>query len=279
MICRRYKDLKGLIYGGPLCFNLPASVSKPLNYRALLLHSDHRSNVPVTNKTSQNSIDSNHLHPISPSFNTHTLTNTDPLPTNPTTLEGRLNHHASQLQKLATRIETVNEWLALDIIVLRRLEKEIDEERPDTPTTATPQEKGVQNLHPGSELRIAVPTMPVLGNDAGTPRPPLLKVNTKRASSYTLPSSHEKTVQTLIAAATTPSVNETNNSLFEIRTRISSMQRWRRELERAVVWQREECWRVEKALGRRREPDENVQGRKHGEEGAERRGRYVVRND
>lgn len=49
------------------------------------------------------------------------LPNTDPLPTDPGLLEGLLNHHASQLKKLADRTESVNEWIEMDGIVLARL--------------------------------------------------------------------------------------------------------------------------------------------------------------
>lgn len=49
------------------------------------------------------------------------LPNTDPLPTDPGAREGLLNHHASQLKKLADRVESVNEWIEMDGIVLERL--------------------------------------------------------------------------------------------------------------------------------------------------------------
>ena len=46
---------------------------------------------------------------------------------------------------------------------------------------------------------------------------------------------------------------ETHNGIAEIRERIAGMRRWRKEVERAVVWQREEGWRVEERMGRKRE--------------------------
>lgn len=49
------------------------------------------------------------------------IPNTDPLPTDLGALEGLLNHHASQLKKLADRVESVNEWIEMDGIVLARL--------------------------------------------------------------------------------------------------------------------------------------------------------------
>ncbi|KAI4177625.1 MAG: hypothetical protein LQ346_007622, partial [Caloplaca aetnensis] len=59
------------------------------------------------------------------------LPNEDPLPPSFAALEGHLNHHASQLQQLAERVERINEWIDLDTIVLARLvrdeEKRVDE--------------------------------------------------------------------------------------------------------------------------------------------------------
>lgn len=45
---------------------------------------------------------------------------------------------------------------------------------------------------------------------------------------------------------------ETHNGIAELRERILGMRRWRKEVERAVVWQREEGWRVEGVMGRGR---------------------------
>lgn len=38
----------------------------------------------------------------------------------------------------------------------------------------------------------------------------------------------------------------------EARERIRGMRRWRKEVERSVVWQREEFWRVEKGMGKKK---------------------------
>ena len=48
---------------------------------------------------------------------------------------------------------------------------------------------------------------------------------------------------------------ETHNGIREIRERIAGMRRWRKEVERAVVWQREEGWRVEGKMGRGRKKE------------------------
>lgn len=39
----------------------------------------------------------------------------------------------------------------------------------------------------------------------------------------------------------------------ELHERIKGMKAWRKELERSVVWQREECWRVQGAMGKQRD--------------------------
>ena len=49
------------------------------------------------------------------------LPHTNPLPTDRGALEGLLNHHASQLQKLADQVESVNEWIEMNGIVLEKL--------------------------------------------------------------------------------------------------------------------------------------------------------------
>lgn len=39
----------------------------------------------------------------------------------------------------------------------------------------------------------------------------------------------------------------------DMRERIKGMKKWRKELERSVFWHREELWRVERAMGRKKE--------------------------
>lgn len=47
-------------------------------------------------------------------------------------------------------------------------------------------------------------------------------------------------------------VEVTTCRVREATERIKGMRRWRKELEWSVYWQREEYWRVEKAMGRKR---------------------------
>ena len=62
-----------------------------------------------------------------------------------------------------------------------------------------------------------------------------------------------------------------SNAVVEVRERVKGMKKWRKELERAVVWQREEHWRVEKAMGRMGsgKPRFTVVNKGDGEEGME----------
>ncbi|KAL9001724.1 MAG: hypothetical protein Q9188_005303 [Gyalolechia gomerana] len=82
--------------------------------------SPHGAPSPTSIKTSN----STNSHQPSPRF---ALPNDDPLPSSFAALEGHLNHHASQLQQLADRVESINEWIELDNIVLARLIR--DEEK------------------------------------------------------------------------------------------------------------------------------------------------------
>jgi len=71
-----------------------------------------------------------------------------------------------------------------------------------------------------------------------------------------------------------------NCNIRDIRERIKSMKRWRKELERSVYWQREEYWRIKKVMGKERDSDD--WGRIPGEDGwgvggkTWEKGRYVV---
>jgi len=122
-------------------------------------------------------------------------------------LEGRLNHHTSQLQQLADRVERINEWIEMDEIVLRRLAKDAE--------LAAEEEK----KHEGE--RVTVET-----KASGVPQ-----------LAFTAPGGGKEEAPD-------------SNAVVEVRERVKGMKKWRKELERAVVWQREEHWRVEKAMGR-----------------------------
>ena len=65
-------------------------------------------------------------------------------------------------------------------------------------------------------------------------------------------------------AALTPQ-NESNDKgkpkmstvLTELDERIRTVQRWKRDLERSIVWRREECWAIRDLLGMAREDEED----------------------
>ena len=56
-----------------------------------------------------------------------------------------------------------------------------------------------------------------------------------------------------------------NCRITELKARIKNMKIWRRELERSVVWQREERWRLQEKMGIDRNDGGN--GRVQGEQG------------
>lgn len=150
-------------------------------------------------------------------------------------LEGRLNHHTSQLQQLADRVERINEWIEMDEIVLRRLAKDAE--------VAAEEEK----KHKGERVTVAT-------GASGVPQ-----------LAFTAPGGRKEEVPA-------------SEAVVEVRERVKGMKRWRKELERAVVWQREEHWRVEKTMGRTgsRKPRFVVVNQGEGDEGAEGGEKTVV---
>lgn len=149
------------------------------------------------------------------------IPNTDQLPTSLAALEGLLNHYISQLQKLADRVEAVNEWIDLDKIVLARIAADdaagLEKAAVEDGAASGPEGESVgknQNL-------------------LSSPRTSTVPWKNNRYSS-------DGNGEAMICR------------VREATERIRGMKRWRKELERSVYWQREEYWRVEKAMGRRR---------------------------
>ncbi|KAI4158455.1 MAG: hypothetical protein LQ342_007410 [Letrouitia transgressa] len=72
----------------------------------------------------------------------------------------------------------------------------------------------------------------------------------------------------LSSAATSPAkpVPETT-AMRELRERIAGMRKWRKEVERSVVWMREERWRVERAMGRKEEKEGVLEEEEEGVDG------------
>ncbi|MCJ1462057.1 hypothetical protein MMC07_000657 [Pseudocyphellaria aurata] len=140
-----------------------------------------------------------------------TMPHTDELPTSITALEGMLNHHASQLQQLADRVEAVNEWIDLDEIVVARMSAEKDK-------------SGGRQRKDGREK---------VSRMEG-------KIKGQKVVSFS--GKHEKSEEN------GPGIS---CGVLEARKRILAMRQWRKELEHSVCWQREEYWRIEHAMGRK----------------------------
>ncbi|KAL8830499.1 MAG: hypothetical protein Q9191_001403, partial [Dirinaria sp. TL-2023a] len=173
--------------------------------------------------------------------------NDDPLPTDIVGLEGRLNHHTSQLQHLADRVERINEWIDMDSIVLQRLIRDsevVAEAQADLQEVT----QGLQNT--------TISNAGTSNNNNGT------KTNTTTNNSthigiphlsipFTTIGGSSKTAPTDPGKKPTPTQPApTTQAILEARDRISTMRRWKKDLERTVIWQREEYRRVERAMGR-----------------------------
>ncbi|KAI4220754.1 MAG: hypothetical protein L6R36_007387 [Xanthoria steineri] len=187
-----------------------------------------------TSRTSTSSLHPSPRSPLSPSPSlSQTIPlppNTDPLPTTHPALEGHLNHHASQLQILADRAEMINEWIDMDGIVLARLKREVER-------AAVAVESGLE-----SDCTEGKGEEGIKGKEGG-------KVGQEDKGER----EREKKKKMVDA----------HNGIAEIWERIAGMRRWRKEVERAVVWQREEGWRVEEKMGRGR-GREKEKGREDG---------------
>ena len=154
----------------------------------------------------------------------------------------------------------------MDGIVLARLVSDMrkDSEREDAenmdilgdlPTT-TKAKSGQENIIPwrvndsGNYRGVSgesgrVPLVQVEGRSSEGPRTPLTHV--------------EGRVSSLERGVTTKEAAETNVGIREIRERIKTMKKWRMEMERTVVWQRDEYFRIKKVMGQKR--DDGGEGR------------------
>ncbi|KAL8939661.1 MAG: hypothetical protein Q9216_003237 [Gyalolechia sp. 2 TL-2023] len=181
------------------------------------------------------------------------LPNDDPLPSSFAALEGHLNHHASQLQQLADRVESINEWIELDNIVLARLirdeEKKIEDliaaER-NSPGATTPD--GKKGVH------FATAPVPPVASGTAPLVPPSEKMGKRSASMGDVPRSPSLGNPKTDTERKEEAV-EAHWGIREAKERIRGMKRWRKEVEKAVFWQREEYWRVESRMGREKRKD------------------------
>ncbi|KAL8750282.1 MAG: hypothetical protein Q9184_006478, partial [Pyrenodesmia sp. 2 TL-2023] len=212
---------------------------------------------------------------------TSRLPNDDPLPTSFAALEGHLNHHASQLQQLADRVETINEWIDLDNIVLSRLirdeHKRVDELLAAERSASKPSTPSVDH-NPGGVVHFALgPISPTSGLPLMPQSPPpttttagtekglgLMKVQmAKRSASMgDVPRSSPPPTPSLPQKIKTDAQRKeeavaAHGGIREAQERIRSLKKTRKEIEKAVVWQREEFWRVEACMGKKKEGGKN----------------------
>lgn len=205
-----------------------------------------------------------------------------------------LNARASQLQKLADRVESVNEWLEMDGIVLAKLIQDVgaqvDREEEAERAGKEAAERARLLWKENNAAEPAASNGPVSpgqyrgvnngggGTGGGHRRVPSGESRVPevffRALSFAGKSREER-------------VNE-NCGVRDMRERIKEMKKWRRELERTVYWQREEYRRVQDAINRQSgqsrgsggtersvarvvqfEDDENPEGNSKEKEGAE----------
>ncbi|KAL9609561.1 MAG: hypothetical protein Q9167_005693 [Letrouitia subvulpina] len=110
---------------------------------------------------------------------------------------------------------------------------------PSKPSSTHPLKgSGKRSASTGDVPRATTPTI-----SPSSPAPVICSVNPRSATPSPLSST--------TPSPTTP-VQETT-AVRELRERITGMRRWRKEVERSVVWIREERWRVERAMGKKEE--------------------------
>ncbi|KAL8861853.1 MAG: hypothetical protein Q9178_001722 [Gyalolechia marmorata] len=252
------------------------------------------------------------LSPRSPSSSSlsptgRIATNTDPLPTSYSALEGHLNHHASQLQQLADRAETINEWIELDGIVLGRLvrdeEKRIEEmmNAKKNEVEKSREDHEVKVLDDGAGFRESKEWkkgvhFELLPRTNGGFMPMKLdegkQVKGKRSvSAGEVPrvsgfSSVPSSASASSMMSGKISVNEVkqraveeHGGIREVGERIAEMKRWRNEVEKAVVRQREQFWRVEKAMGRKKGRESVLIGKENEKDLVEMMGKGLSMED
>ncbi|KAL8776421.1 MAG: hypothetical protein Q9194_003166, partial [Teloschistes cf. exilis] len=193
------------------------------------------------------------------------LRNTDPLPASFAALEGHLNHHASQLQQLADRVEAINDWIELDSIVLARLIRD-EEKRVDDLIDAERRvaADAADHVKRAGTVRFELDQRPNGPNNRHLGPPPFLPPSMsmsmadkgKRSASMgdvprTTSVPDEPSKEKTVSDRKKEAVNA-HAGIQEVRERIRGMRRWRKEVERSVVWQREEFWRVEKGMGKKK---------------------------
>jgi len=173
--------------------------------------------------TSLSPLSQAHFPVRTPSGSGTKIPHTDPLPTHQTDLEGLLNHHAGELQRLADRCDFLNEWMDAVCLVLERLKR------------------GVRFEIEGA-FAVAV---------AGGEEAEEGQAGAERAEGEGVESGEKMVVTKEEMEAMTEEQYAEDCRISELTERVVMIKKWRKELERSVVWQRDEHLRVEIALGRK----------------------------
>lgn len=206
-----------------------------------------------------------------PSVGSTAIPNRDPLPLSTDALEGLLNACASQLQKLADRIESVNEWLEMDGIVLAKLVTDMSVQLDKEEDAMQASEEAVERAAALWKENNPYSSAPAASMGPVSPGKGRIAINKATGS----PSSgggggggsHSKHRRVSSGESRVPEVYlknpfllygrkskderiDDNCSVRDLRQRIKAMMKWRRDIERTVCWQREEYRRVLKALHR-----------------------------
>ncbi|KAI4092021.1 MAG: hypothetical protein LQ344_003675 [Seirophora lacunosa] len=198
---------------------------------------------PTSIKTSH-SANSHHASPHS----SIVLPNTDHLPTSFAALEGHLNHHASQLQQLADRVESINEWIELDNIVLARLIRDEEKRVEDAIAAERAFPNGETSVVPEGEAK-AVPVSPTSGLPLTSPGEKWAKRSASMGDVPRSPSQIPPLPPRSDKRRKEDAINS-HSGVREVRERIRAMRRSRKEFEKAVFWQRAEFWRVQERMGK-----------------------------
>ena len=160
-----------------------------------------------------------------------TLEHTDPLPTDRGVLEGRWNQHAAQLQSIAKDMDWLNECIDMRTIVLQRLIRDANDEmeksaEPEAKVepTGTGNEKGKETVN---EKGYSIKSN---GNGAK------ITMGMKRKTS---------------GGSRKGEGGMTSMAVKEMELRIMAYMKLKKSLAKSVMWQLDEMWRVERAMGKK----------------------------
>ena len=177
------------------------------------------------------------------------LPHTDPLPTDRGALEGLLNHHASELKKLADQVESMNEWIEMNGIVVERLLSDVrynvEKEAADRAAAVRPPiiMKAFRERLEADNFQIELDAGPV--GPSLTPSPQQYRGRNISSSHHRTPTVHFLTPESRSSSEAETTLEDkiqANCDIQDLKERIKSTKRWRKELERSVYWRREEYW-------------------------------------